>query len=195
MNNVLRIVSVLFVFSALLSGCVTRRYVAERPRQDMSVEGNRGYLSGTPSSYTESADLLQRRERLGDTRQIHVLEIDIPATQGTEGETGSGVCTDFSAPVSRSGSGDTVLFQEPVSYEQESLPKSADTKDKIQTVTTSYSKYTVQKNDTLQKISSKFYGTTSKWTKLFKENKDIIKSPDKLRAGMVIKIPLLKSLK
>lgn len=49
--------------------------------------------------------------------------------------------------------------------------------------------YKVQKGDTLQKISMKLFGTTKKWKKLFDMNKDVLKSPDKLRPGMVIKVP------
>ena len=201
MNNVSRIIFAVTAIGALLSGCVTRRYVVEQPRHDMTVEGNRGYLMGSPSSYTESADLLERRQRLGDTRKINVLEIDIPAQKDeVAGET----CPDYTALTSQSSrtgarqparQSDTILFQEP-STEMQDEPKRAEPMvDKVQAVTKSFSQYTVQKNDTLQKISSKFYGTTTKWTKLYKENKDVIKNPNKLRPGTVIKIPLLKSLK
>ena len=48
--------------------------------------------------------------------------------------------------------------------------------------------YTVQSGDTLQKISQKLYGTTKKWHKLYLLNKDILKSPDKIHPGMVIKV-------
>ena len=53
-----------------------------------------------------------------------------------------------------------------------------------------YKYYTVQKNDTLQKISHKFYGTTRKWGLIYKNNKGIIKSPDKVYPGLRIKIPV-----
>ena len=52
-----------------------------------------------------------------------------------------------------------------------------------------YTMYTVQKNDTLQKISQKFYGTTKKWMKLFEVNKEVLKSPDKVYPGITIKVP------
>jgi nucleoid-associated protein YgaU len=55
-------------------------------------------------------------------------------------------------------------------------------------------KYTVQKNDTLQKISQKFFGTTKKWTKIYELNKDVLKGPNKLYPGQVINIPV-ESLK
>jgi nucleoid-associated protein YgaU len=56
--------------------------------------------------------------------------------------------------------------------------------------TVNIQKYTVQKGDTLQKISKKFYGTTKKWTKIYEANKDIIKGPNKIYPGQAINIPV-----
>ena len=53
----------------------------------------------------------------------------------------------------------------------------------------SFEKYTVAKNDTLQKISNKFYGTTKRWMKIYEANKDVLRGPDKLYAGQVLSIP------
>ncbi|MBI4981697.1 MAG: LysM peptidoglycan-binding domain-containing protein [Candidatus Omnitrophica bacterium] len=58
-----------------------------------------------------------------------------------------------------------------------------------------FEKYTVQKNDTLQKISKKFYGTTRKWTKIYDANKEFLKSPDRVRPGQVLNIPVTADFK
>ena len=50
--------------------------------------------------------------------------------------------------------------------------------------------YKVEKGDTLQKISQKFYGTTKKWHKIFKANESILKAPDKIYPGQTINIPV-----
>ena len=52
--------------------------------------------------------------------------------------------------------------------------------------------YTVQKDDTLQKISKKIFGTYAKWYKIYKANKAIIKNPNVLRPGTVLTIPEIK---
>jgi nucleoid-associated protein YgaU len=52
--------------------------------------------------------------------------------------------------------------------------------------------YKVGKNDTLQKISKKYYGTTKKWYKIYEFNKETLKTPDRLYPGQEIKIPDLK---
>lgn len=50
--------------------------------------------------------------------------------------------------------------------------------------------YKVTKNDTLQKISKKFYDSYSKWPRIYEANKDVLKSPDVLTPGVNLKIPV-----
>ena len=50
--------------------------------------------------------------------------------------------------------------------------------------------YTVKKGDTLQEISQKFYGTTTKWQKIYQANKKTIgKDPNELTVGSKLVIP------
>jgi nucleoid-associated protein YgaU len=76
----------------------------------------------------------------------------------------------------------------PLTTETVEEPKIA---QEIQTedVNLSFEKYTVAKNDTLQKISKKFYGTTKNWMKLYEANKDVLRGPDKLYVGQILNIP------
>jgi nucleoid-associated protein YgaU len=53
----------------------------------------------------------------------------------------------------------------------------------------------VNKGDTLQKISKKFYGTTRKWNRIYKANKQVLKSQNKIYPGQVLDIPLDSSTK
>ena len=53
----------------------------------------------------------------------------------------------------------------------------------------SYTDYTVEKDDTLQKISKKFYNSYSKWPKIYEANKELIPNPDHIKPGIVIRIP------
>jgi LysM repeat protein len=55
--------------------------------------------------------------------------------------------------------------------------------------TAEFQSYTVQKGDTLWSISRKFYGTGKNWRKIFKANQDVMSAPDKVRAGIELKIP------
>jgi len=52
--------------------------------------------------------------------------------------------------------------------------------------------YTVLKDDTLQKISKKLFGTYSKWYKIYEANKDKIKNPNYVKPGTVLTIPVMK---
>lgn len=50
--------------------------------------------------------------------------------------------------------------------------------------------YTVQEGDTLSRISSQFYGTSARWQDIFNANRDILDSPNALRVGQELKIPV-----
>ena len=49
--------------------------------------------------------------------------------------------------------------------------------------------YTVEKGDTLSKIAKHHYGDANKWRKIFEANTDILKDPDRIFPGQVLKIP------
>ena len=49
--------------------------------------------------------------------------------------------------------------------------------------------YTVQKGDTLSKISKQFYGDAGQYMKIFSANSDQLSDPNKIQVGQVLKIP------
>ena len=56
--------------------------------------------------------------------------------------------------------------------------------------TTRFTQYTVEKDDTLQKIAKKFYDSYSKWTRIYEANKSAIPDPDRIKSGTVLQIPM-----
>ncbi len=50
--------------------------------------------------------------------------------------------------------------------------------------------YEIKKGDTLWAIAQKFYGDGSKYKKIFEDNKEVIKDPDKIYPGQKIRIVL-----
>ena len=50
--------------------------------------------------------------------------------------------------------------------------------------------YTVAKGDSLSKIAKALMGDAQKWRALYEANKDIIKNPDLIYPGQVLKIPV-----
>ena len=56
-----------------------------------------------------------------------------------------------------------------------------------QTITVEF--YTIQKGDTLSGIAKKFYGKASDYPKIFEANREVIKDPDLIYPGQVIRIP------
>ena len=49
--------------------------------------------------------------------------------------------------------------------------------------------YTVQKGDSLSKIAKDHYGDASKYPQIFEANKPMLKDPDKIYPGQVLRIP------
>jgi nucleoid-associated protein YgaU len=49
--------------------------------------------------------------------------------------------------------------------------------------------YTVVKGDTLSKISKQFYGDPNKYMKIYEANTPMLKHPDKIYPGQMLRIP------
>lgn len=177
-----------FVFGIMfLSGCIVRTYTIQKPRQDISIKGNRGYLLGTPKEPPKEPK---------KTRTLRVIDIELGEPLPEELEIPSQekepLPEELKSTSSEKGVLEKEIYQEEAN--QEVSPEEKVSEEKVtpqQLGSPQYTTYTIQKNDTLQKISKKFYGTTKKWKKIYQENKDVIKDPDKIYPGLVIKIPSL----
>ena len=147
----------------LAVGCRTATKVTEVPRVDLDLGGgNRGYLIGTPP---EAA-------ALKTTRTMVQTDIEIPSfykpTRGT-------------APTSS----EALAQPEPESTEAGMSASGT------QQAAVRYDTYVVQKGDTLSTIAAKpeIYGHGSRWRRIYDANRNKLKSPDRVRAGMTLKIP------
>jgi nucleoid-associated protein YgaU len=49
--------------------------------------------------------------------------------------------------------------------------------------------YTVVAGDSLSKIAKREYGDAKQWPRIFEANRDVIKNPDLIHPGQVLKIP------
>ena len=49
--------------------------------------------------------------------------------------------------------------------------------------------YTIQKGDSLTKIAKQYYGNAMDYPKLFEANREVIKDPDLIYPGQIIRIP------
>ncbi len=149
------------------AGCMTvKTYTIEKPRVDTDIEGNRGYLAGEPEEEAEES-------RLGDTRKVSVVEVEF----------GSRKPKGISIEDKEETYPETV-FEEEAPVREEEIVYTTEEGSKEE-----YSYYTVKNNDTLQKISHKFYGTTRKWKSIYKANKNVIKNPDRVYPGIKLRIP------
>ncbi len=158
-----------FLGIILLGGCITRTYTTETPRVDTEIKGNQGFLFGTPKAEPKT-------KKLGPNRINSVLEIELPSLPKLPRH--KGVKEEETKPA-----------EAPVAQEQVAQVEAPAVENQVPEK--KYENYVIQKDDTLQKISEKFYGTTRKWQMLYEENKDVLKNPNSLRPGKTIKIPVL----
>jgi len=143
-----------------LSGCVARTYNLTRDRVDQELSST----SGNRGYITGQAPEAQERRT---TRTTRVFEVELGASSKTKAGCPA------NTPLA------TNSFEEP-----RMIPETQMNEEYLGS-----EKYTIAKNDTLQKISKKFYGTTKRWMKLYEANKDVLSGPNKLYAGQVIIIP------
>ncbi|MDP2921899.1 MAG: LysM peptidoglycan-binding domain-containing protein [Candidatus Omnitrophota bacterium] len=209
MKNMILCCIVLAIF--MMSGCVTRTYTTQIDRVDQEIYGNRGVIVGTPPP-VEETDVKK-------TREVYNLEVEVPSLykgassqnqrraykkervreddrdlDGNRGYVQGSISPEKEVYVpettqgqqsnvrisggSYSGRTPQVVYSEP-SSKTSSSSVSGEAKEY----------YVVEKGDTLQTISEKFYGTTKKWTVLYEANKHILKSPDRIRPGQKLVIP------
>ena len=198
MKNLIFCCILLVMFIA--SGCVVRTYTTEMDRVDQEIRGNRGFIMGTPPPVSETEDTKK-------TREIYNIEVELPSLYrpsteekkkdrvsdkelyGNRGYMQGRISPEKEVYVSgkeEKVSGTTrlsgrampqIVYSEP----SEGKAEAGASAEKEY--------YVVQKGDTLQKISEKFFGTTKKWKDIYEANRKVLKSPDRIRAGQKLVIP------
>ena len=172
---------VAFAVMLTIAGCGgvrSRFYAVDRPRVDQANMGNAGYIGGTKK---DGGSIAER-----STRRIYVFEFDKKKKPEVAKDTGKTVDTSspqVTEPVKTSERGITLPYigdDEPAADTGSSNEASG---------VAAGMPYTVVKDDTLQKIAKKVYGSYGKWTKIYDANKDKIKNPNFVKPGTVIMIP------
>lgn len=170
-----------------LAGCgvSARSYVQVKERIDQEPAGNAGYFTGGPKEGEAQPD----RHK---TRRVYVMEFSKENAIQVE------------EPLAASTTTRTVETYTPPTPEPEPAPRrrielpSFDDGDSGASDTSEPSgpseavEYTIEKNDTMQKISKKFYDSYSKWPKIYEANKDRIPDPNRIKPGTTITIPPLE---
>jgi LysM repeat protein len=158
-------------------GIKAHTYVIERERVDQANTGNSGFINGAGHSSSMAGR---------PTRKVYVMEIErekkdqkkvVKPTTNVQvaqpsGEAAPGAVTETSTTVVPAAVAETA-------------PVATVTNPDGQKIT----QYTVEKDDTLQKIAKKVYGSYGKWTKIYDANKDKIKNPNFVKPGTVLTIP------
>jgi len=192
----------LLLTALVVSGCVARVTPYETDRVDQELSGNRGIVGGKVSDMPE----VKRKK----TKEMYNLEIELPskgdkrsdvASKGNKGYlVGKEIPRETTVPAKKKTGRKRLLpftrsSKPQVVYQPSAISGNKYEKEKGSgtiaegKVETGERIYTVEKGDTLQKISEKAYGTTKKWKKIFEANRNILESPDKIKPGQELVIP------
>lgn len=196
---------VLFMTGALLftmGGCSARRdiqvrsYLQDMPRVDQKRDaGNAGYIMGKPvedaAEYKKTRKLFiwefNRKTRVTDT-EVDIEETYKSSTPQPPAPASSARPARTEQVIKEERTTTTSRIQLP-DFDSATYHKEA-AASMVEPV--SFVDYTIEKNDTLQKISKKFYDSYSKWPKIYDANRDRIDNPNVLKPGVNIRIPLYK---
>ena len=155
--------------------------IVQKPRVDQEITqgNNKGYLKGSGPAGGERR---KTRDMLETNVELPTWQEMTPWRKGGKQEAAPEAAAATAAPAAPAMSEPPEDYSIPSAgeYSEESIPASAGGES-----------YTVQKGDTLQKISKKFYGTTQNWYKIYKANKEVLKSPDRIQPGQMLRIPSL----
>ena len=162
-------------------GLETRTYVMTKDRVGLDQNtGNGGCVVGKCPPAPAPKET---------TRKIYVLEITKPVPESEVRKIEQNAVSAITEPVETS----PALNAEPAESASAPSPQVVAPESAIQNTENMQARtYTVQKDDTLQKISKKFFGSYGKWYKIYKANKNRIKNPNILKPGTVLTIPALK---
>jgi len=167
-KNIIRSL-VLVCVVLFLGGCIMKTYVQDKDRVDQKMEGNAGCLQGQ----------CPERGDYNPKRKTYVLEIQTKpkvskeeyiTEESTYTSDYDGVKTSTTTRSFSSSASEPKVIYEPEETDAAIID------------------YTVEKGDTLQKISKKRYDTYKRWYEIYDLNKDILSSPDRIKPGMTIKI-------
>jgi nucleoid-associated protein YgaU len=175
----------------LISGCHVHTYTVRQPRKDTEITGNQGYIMGKPSP----EDIQKKESRLSDTRPITVMEVGLDS--GTKEESAKSSKYTTRHIYKKKSSLEEADSEEPSELIEFDIEEEIGEREAVEVKdwekpTVDYQYYVIKKNDTLQKISYKFYGTTRKWKMIYQENKDKLKSSDSIYPGTKIRIPVFE---
>jgi len=179
------ILMVMFVAGCSSSGIQVRGYVEDKARVDQEMSGNAGYLLGSapdegPRKMTRKVFVVEVTQEAKDVSHKIIRE-DLE----DEGQ-------DVSRSERRSSQSSFEDDLDEMAYPPDiTMPSFDDIDDEEDSLEpASFVEYTIEKDDTLQKISKKFYGSFSKWPRIYQANEDLIDDPNHIKPGIVIRVPM-----
>ena len=180
------VVSGFVILASAGCGSKARVYAVDRPRLDQANMGNAGYIGGEKK---QDGPIAER-----STRRIYVFEFDKKKKPEVTQDVKKVDVSSSSPSVAATGSEAIQPSKDKITvpYIGDDEPVTGQAVATGEAVSVAGMQYTVLKDDTLQKIAKKVYGSYGKWTKIYDANKEKIKNPNFVKPGTVIVIPSIE---
>ncbi|MFH1406600.1 MAG: LysM peptidoglycan-binding domain-containing protein [Candidatus Omnitrophota bacterium] len=176
-----RQIVIVIVASLVLGGCMTAKKVV-RERVDQQVSGNQGVIYGDVPPAMRPAKTTREYIQIDVDLDETFSKIKEPFTPKQKTQPAPAPETVRPAPVKPAPAATTRPAPAPMTFAPAaqtpapSLPPST---------------YTVKPDQSLSTIAKELYGDGSKWDIIYEANRDKIKNPNKIKAGMTLVIPQL----
>ena len=170
------------VIALAVSGCVSiSKYTPPASDEEKPIM-KVGSTGKEQPKIKVSVELLEKP----DLSKFSAPKTEDKDTNGNKGVFEGGVLMlrkNFQAPKEEPKVWWSTMPQEPAEAVTESMPQA------VKEAKPAITKYKVKKGQTLADISKEVYGDAKKWRKIYKANKDKLKSYDKIYAGQILDIP------
>lgn len=169
----------LLIACIILSGCMTAKKVV-RERVDQEVAGNQGVIYGSVPPPTRPAkttrEYIQVDVDLDEMFAKTQKPSEVKPAASTSAAPAASTCAPYRVPSSSA------------------KPVCAPALQASAPAVTSLT-YTVKPDQSLSRIAKEVYGDGSKWNIIYEANKEKIKDPNKIKAGLTLVIPQLGTAK
>ncbi len=168
------------VVAGVAAGCRASTQVVDAPRVDIQLnEGNRGFVVGKPPEQPQARKT---------TRQILEANVELPSSAPGKLGSPTPIAMGQAAPTDAPGSGNEDSFTTDAAPIEAAAPEP---QSEAAPSGGGVDKYVVKPGDTLWSIAAdpKVYGDAGRWRQILDANRDQLKSPKSLSAGMSLNIP------
>ncbi len=183
-----------------VAGCI-KTGTKEIVMPDQQIKGNQGFLIGTPPK-VERSQIPKKKKILNIEVELPPLFEKVPPKYTEDKEIWGNAGYIYTrkeekmkyiyVPIKTRKTIKVKQVQPQPEVKREQVVSKQKKQVKEKKIQPRFMEYKVRKGESLWTIAKKVYGEATKWTVIYENNRDVLTDPEKIRPGMVLKIPLFE---